>query len=215
MRMAAENAERRQSTGKDDRCESLMKTVSIFGSSLPQEGSAAYEDARRLGRLLAEAGFAVSNGGYGGLMEASARGAREAGGHTIGVTCEIWPAQANRWIAEEVRAPSFLMRLTTLIERGDAYIVLPGGTGTLAELALVWEMMNKSALSKTVGGRKPLVVMVPYWQPVIECLNQEMSLGDGARPPFDRRPRAMEIVTLVQDVGAAVEQLKKALQARI
>ncbi len=190
-----------------------MKTVSIFGSSLPQEGSSAYEDARRLGRLLAEAGLAIANGGYGGLMEASARGAREAGAHTVGVTCTIWPAQANRWIAEEVRTPSFFQRLTTLIERGDAYVVLPGGTGTLAELALVWEMMNKSALSRTVGGRKPLVVMIPYWQPVIECLNQEMSLGNGAQPPFDRQPRAMEIVTLVENVTAAARQLKKALQA--
>ena len=185
-----------------------MKTITVFGSSLPQEGTAAYEDARRLGRLLAEAGFAVANGGYGGLMEASARGAREAGGHTVGITCEIWPAKANRWIAEEVRTPSFLLRLTTLIERGDAYVVLPGGTGTLAELALVWEMMNKSALSRTVGGRKPLVVMVPYWQPVIECLNQEMSLGEAARPPFDRRPHALEIVTLAEDVATAAEHLK-------
>ena len=55
-----------------------MKTVSIFGSSLPREGSGAYEEARRLGHLLAKAGMAVCNGGYGGLMEASARGAREA-----------------------------------------------------------------------------------------------------------------------------------------
>ena len=188
-----------------------MKTVSIFGSSLPREGSAAYEEARRLGRLLVEAGLAICNGGYAGLMEASARGAREAKGHTVGVTCSIWPAPANRWIAEEVRTGSFLERLTTLIARGDAYVVLPGGTGTLAELALVWEMMNKAVLSKTVGGRKPLLVMVPYWLPVIECLDQEMSLGDGAAPPFDRRPRAMEIVHLMKDVGAVAEHLKKAL----
>jgi predicted Rossmann-fold nucleotide-binding protein len=124
----------------------------------------------------------------------------------------VWPAPANRWIREEVRTPSFLDRLTTLIERGDAYVVLPGGTGTLAELALVWEMMNKSALSKTVGGRKPLLVMVPYWQRVIECLNQEADLGAHLGPPFERRPRAMEIVTLVTDVQEAVEQLKRSLQ---
>ncbi len=190
-----------------------MKNVTIFGSSLPSENSTAYQDARRLGRVLAEAGYAVTNGGYGGLMEASARGAREAGGHTIGVTCVVWPVQANRWIAEEIRTPSFLVRLTTLIERGDGYVVLPGGTGTLAELALVWEMMNKSALSQTVGGRKPLVVMTPYWQPVIECLHQEMSLGGNARPPFDRQPRAMEVVTLVKDVEEAAEAMKKLLPA--
>jgi uncharacterized protein (TIGR00725 family) len=188
-----------------------MKRVSIFGSSLPREGSSAYEDARRLGRLLAEAGLAICNGGYGGLMEASARGAREAGGHPVGITCTVWPTSANRWIEEEIRTSSFLERLTTLIERGDAYVVLPGGTGTLAELSLVWEMMNKSTLSRTVGGRKPLLVMVPYWKPVIECLNQEMTLGADAGPPFDRRPRAMEIVTLVETAEQAARHLRSCL----
>ena len=184
-----------------------MKTITIFGSSLPDECSASYGDARRLGRLLAERGFAVCNGGYGGLMAASARGAREAGGHTIGVTCTIWPGAANPWIVEEVRTASFLDRLTGLIERGDAYVVLPGGTGTLAELALVWEMMNKSALARSVGGRKPLLVLSPYWQPVIECLKQEGQLnGDagGARPP------AMDIVTLVgspEETARSLESL--------
>jgi hypothetical protein len=172
-----------------------MKTITIFGSSLPQAGSGAYEDARRLGRLLAERGFAVCNGGYGGLMAASARGAREAGGHTIGVTCSVWSGQANPWIVEEVRVPSFMDRLLTLIERGDAYVVLPGGTGTLAELALVWEMMNKSALARTVGGRKPLLVMAPYWQPVIDCLNQEGTLDNS---PLTSRPPALEMVTLIE-----------------
>jgi uncharacterized protein (TIGR00730 family) len=182
-----------------------MKVITIFGSSLPHEGSAAYAEARRLGQLLAESGFAICNGGYRGLMEASARGAREAGGHTIGVTCALWASRANLWIVEEIRTHSFLERLTTLIERGDAYVVLPGGTGTLAELALVWEMMNKSALAKTVGGRKPLLVMKPYWQPVIECLKQEGQLN--AKSTW--RAPTMEIVTLVTTVEEAVERLGK------
>jgi uncharacterized protein (TIGR00730 family) len=185
-----------------------MKAVTIFGSSLPGAGSAAYEDARRLGRLLAEGGFAVCNGGYGGLMEASARGAREAGGHTVGVTCAVWQATANRYIVEEVRTNSFLERLTTLIERGDAYVVLPGGTGTLAELALVWEMMNKSSLARTVGGRKPLLVMSPYWKPVIDCLKQEGDLNSKA----DWRAPAMAIVNMVSGPDEAVSLLKAKLK---
>ena len=186
----------------------MKRTVTIFGSSLPGEGSAAYEDARQLGRMLAEQGFVVCNGGYGGLMAASSRGAREAGGHTIGVTCAIWPASANPWVVEEVRAASFLDRLLSLIERGDAFVVLPGGTGTLAELALVWEMMNKSALARTVGGRKPLLVMAPYWQPVIDCLRQESELGvhgSGQRGP------AMDFVTLVERPDDVVKSLLKLL----
>ena len=185
-----------------------MKTITVFGSSLPAEGNTAYDDAQRLGRLLAEAGYAVCNGGYGGLMEASARGAREAGGHTVGITCVIWPRPANPHIVEEVRTKSFAERLMTLIERGDAYIVLPGGTGTLAELALAWEMMNKGSLSKTVGGRKPLLAMSPYWQPVIDCLKQEGQLNDSH--PGWQAP-ALDIVTLVSTPEQAVEHLRRNL----
>jgi hypothetical protein len=184
----------------------FMKVVTIFGSSLPREASRAYAEARQLGRLLAEAGFAICNGGYKGLMEASARGAREAGGHTIGVTCQVWPGKANPWIVEEVRTKSFPERLMTLLERGDAYIVLAGGTGTLAELALAWEMMNKASLSKTVGGNKPLLVMSPYWQPVITCLEQEGQLNSSQK---EWKSPAMEIVTLVTSPEQAVEHLKK------
>lgn len=195
--------ERREADGKLD-----MTTVTIFGSSLPGEGSPAYDDARQLGRLLAGRGFAVCNGGYGGLMEASARGAREAGGHTVGITCSLWPSKANPWIVEEVRAASFMERLSGLVERADAYVVLPGGTGTLAELALVWEMMNKSVLARTVGGRKPLLVMAPYWQAVIDCLRQESGLNSR---PHGWRPPAPEIVTLFErpeDVLPCLESLR-------
>ena len=185
-----------------------MKTITVFGSSLPAEGSHAYAEAQCLGKLLAEAGYAVCNGGYGGLMEASARGAREAGGHTVGVTCVIWPRPANPYITEEVRTQNFPERLMTLIERGDAYIVLPGGTGTLAELALAWEMMNKGALSKTVGGRKPLLVMAPYWQPVIDCLKQEGQLKNGDSAWL---APALDIVALFHAPQQAVEYLRKSL----
>jgi predicted Rossmann-fold nucleotide-binding protein len=74
-------------------------------------------------------------------------------------------------------------------------VVLPGGTGTLAELALVWEMMNKSALARTVGGRKPLLVMAPYWQPVVDCLNQEIMLDAS---PANPHALALEFVTLIE-----------------
>jgi uncharacterized protein (TIGR00730 family) len=185
-----------------------MKTVTVFGSSLPGEGSATYLEAHRLGKLLAEAGYAVCNGGYGGLMEASARGAHESGGHTVGITCVVWPRPANPYVVEEVRTQSFPERLMTLIARGDAYVVLPGGTGTLAELALVWEMMNKGSLSKTVGGQKPLLVMAPYWQPVIDCLRQEGQLNDSDTA---WEAAAMDIVTLIETPEQAVEALRKKL----
>ena len=181
-----------------------MKTVTIFGSSQAGAQSSAYREAERLGRLLAEAGYAICNGGYGGLMEATARGARAAGGHTIGVTCTIWRRRPSPFIVEEVRTHTFPERLMTLIDRGDAYIALPGGTGTLAELALSWEMMNKDSLAPVVGGRKPLLAAAPYWRPVIACLEQE-SLLEGA----DRAvvAAALRVVTFFETPEEAVAKL--------
>jgi len=92
-----------------------------------------------------------------------------------------------------------------LINLGDAYVVLPGGTGTLAELALSWEMMNKASLAQTVGGRKPLLVTAPYWQTVIQCLEQEASL---ASPGSTWRAPGLDIVTVVTDAADAAERLR-------
>src|SRR5512139_4158189 len=105
--------------------------VSVFGGSQPKEGDAAYAEALELGRLLAERGHTVLTGGYIGVMEAVSRGAHEAGGHVIGVTCadiERWrPRAANQWVMEEIRKESLIERLHALIHESDAAFALPGG----------------------------------------------------------------------------------------
>ncbi len=81
--------------------------VTVFGSSRPREGAADYEEARVLGRALAKHGFCVCSGGYGGVMEAVSRGAKEASGKTYGVTAEFFKtAKLNAWIDAEVRMKS-------------------------------------------------------------------------------------------------------------
>src|SRR5881296_140665 len=119
--------------------------VTVFGSSRPREGDADYEEARTLGRALGKHGFAVCSGGYGGVMEAVSRGAKEAGGKTYGVTAEFFKAaKLNPWIDVEVRKQTWEERLFELIRLADGFVACRGGTGTLAELAVVWEMLNKS-----------------------------------------------------------------------
>lgn len=139
--------------------------VSVFGGSQPKEGDAAYEEARLLGRLLAERGHVVLNGGYIGTMEAVSRGAAEAGGHVIGVTCEEiekWRAVGvNRWVKEERRKGTLMERLQALIEAADAAIALPGGPGTLTEIALTWNLMIVESLH-----RRPLILVGDGWQSV-------------------------------------------------
>jgi hypothetical protein len=139
--------------------------ITVFGSSRPQPGSQAYETAQALGAALAKSGFVVANGGYGGTMEATARGARAAGGTTIGVTAEAFRSKTNPWIEKEVRVQDWQARLFKLIELGAGYVVLPGGTGTLVELSVVWEWINKRFIDS-----RPLVILGDYWLPVVNAI---------------------------------------------
>ncbi len=154
---------------------SQLRVVTVFGSSRPRAGDAHYAEAQALGAALATNGFSVCSGGYGGVMEAVSRGAKEAGGHTIAVTAEFFRSHANAWIEEEIRVRTWQERLFELVERGDGYVACPGGTGTLVELAVVWEMLNKGAMR-----RKPLVVLGGFWQPVIERV-REVEMGYTSR----------------------------------
>jgi uncharacterized protein (TIGR00725 family) len=149
--------------------------VTVFGSSRLREGDADYEEARVLGRALAKHGFAVCSGGYGGVMEAVSRGAKEAGGKTFGVTAEFFKdAKLNSWIDVEVRRSTWEERLFELIRMAHGFVACKGGTGTLVELAVVWEMLNKSVMSG-----KPFAVLGDFWQPVLERV-REVELGHPA-----------------------------------
>jgi uncharacterized protein (TIGR00725 family) len=140
---------------------------SVFGNSRPSEGHAESAEARALGRALAVAGFAVCSGGYGGVMEGVSRGAKEAGGRTMGVTAACFRSRPNRWVDEEVRVATWQERLFELIRRGDGYVACKGGTGTLAELAVVWEMLNKRVMAG-----KPCVVLGDFWQPILHRVRE-------------------------------------------
>jgi uncharacterized protein (TIGR00730 family) len=154
---------------------SQEKIVTVFGSSRPREGEADYEEAHVLGRALAKHGFAICSGGYGGVMEAVSRGAKEAGGKTYGVTAEFFSAaKLNSWIDTEVRMKTWEERLFELIRLADGFVACKGGTGTLAELAVVWEMLNKSVMNG-----KPFAVLGNFWQPVLDRV-REVELGHPA-----------------------------------
>lgn len=143
--------------------------VTVFGSGDAKPLEELYQTAYELGRMIGELGLTLCNGGYGGTMEASARGATEVGGHTIGVTCTRFARSGpNAYVRQEIPTFDLFQRLQTLIRLGRAYVVLSGGTGTLAELALVWELLNKGLLR----GERPLIVLGDSWQPVIDCVKE-------------------------------------------
>jgi uncharacterized protein (TIGR00730 family) len=151
------------------------RVITVFGSSRPEAGHTDYVAALELGRALAGAGFAVCTGGYGGVMEAVSRGARESGGRVLAVTSSFFRSCANRWVEEETRVDNWQDRLFELVRLGDGYVACKGGTGTLVELAVVWEMLNKKAM-----GPRPFVVLGDFWQPILERV-REVERGHASR----------------------------------
>ena len=155
--------------------------VTVFGSADPPAGSEQYELARAVGRVLACQGYGLANGGYGGTMEASARGAKEARGLTVGVTCSMWKSKPNAYIDRVEQTADLPARLDKLISLGHSgYVVLPGATGTLVELAMVWELKAKRFLPPV-----PIVCLGEFWKPLLNIMAS-------ARPGIERAVRIVD-----------------------
>lgn len=179
------------------------RIVTVFGSSRPREKDADYEDARVLGRALAKHGFAVCSGGYGGVMEAVSRGAKEAGGKTYGVTAEFFKAsKLNPWVDIEIRKQTWDERLFELIRLAHGFVACKGGTGTLVELAVVWEMLNKSVMAA-----KPFAVLGEFWVPILERVRQ-VELGH----PATWGEGNGRLVYIADGAGDAAQYLLKSLR---
>lgn len=176
-----------------------MKRITVFGGSQPQPGSPAYKEALLLGKLLGEAGFTVLTGGYVGTMEAVSCGAAEAGAHVIGVTCdeiEAWrKVKHNPWVQEEFHYPTLRQRLFALIDECDAALALPGGPGTLAEIATMWNHLLTDAIAP-----RPLILIGPGWKLTFDQLFN--SLGEYIPEPHRRW------VSFAPSVETAVTLLK-------
>ncbi len=142
------------------------QTIVIFGSSHASPDSSEYKQAYETGKILAQAGYQLANGGYGGTMAAVARAAHENGSSTIGVTCNAFGRSGpNQWVSREIRTANLYERLDTLMQLGDGFVVLPGSSGTLLELACCLELVNKKFLSP-----RPIICLSDTWQPVIETI---------------------------------------------
>jgi uncharacterized protein (TIGR00725 family) len=151
--------------------EAMVKTVTIFGSSVPIENDEQYKFAYQLGATLAKNGFNICTGGYKGIMEAASKGAYDNGGWVYGVTVDVWDSEPNPHITIEVREKRLFDRIEKLIELGDSYIILQGGTGTLLEFAAVWEYANKN-LQKT----KPIICNSEMWKEIVNIMNKQLKL---------------------------------------
>ena len=151
----------------------MLPIAVVFGSSRPREGTIAYDEARELGRLLSQSGYIVSTGAYRGVMEAASRGASESGGHVIGVSCNqietmVPGLEVNQWVTEEIRYSDLRGRLHHLVVESQAAIAMPGGIGTLLEIAYTWGLLQCEEIPN-----KELIVVGKPWSDIVNVLMEQ------------------------------------------
>lgn len=155
--------------------------VTVFGSARISESDPYYEDARRLGRLLAEAGFAVITGGGPGVMEAANRGAFEAGGYSIGCNIELpFEQEPNPYVNLSINFRYFFVRKTMFVKFSDGFVIFPGGFGTLDELFEALTLVQTRKIH-----RFPIVLYgSKYWKGLLDWVVDTV-LETGAISPED------------------------------
>lgn len=177
--------------------------VTVFGSARFTEGNEYYELAREVGRRIAGLGLVTMTGGGPGIMEAANRGARDAGGRSIGCNIELpLEQQPNPYLDKWITFRYFFVRKVMLVKYSYAFVVLPGGFGTLDEL---FEALTLVQTRKILGF--PVVLMgVSYWQPLVDFMRNTLA-ANGTIDAAD-----IELLTLTDSPEAAMEQVMRGIR---
>ena len=173
--------------------------VTVFGSARFDESHPYYALGRELGRGLAQLGFTVMTGGGPGLMEAANRGAREAGGRSVGCNIKLPAEQSpNRYLDRSVTCRYFFVRKVLLFKYSYAFVALPGGFGTLDELLEALTLIQ----TRKISSFPVVLVGTAYWRPFQDLLEQLASAGTIDRADLD----LLLVTDSVADVAAHLER---------
>jgi len=180
--------------------------VSIFGSARVGEGSRPYTCARTVGRLFAEAGWAVVTGGGPGAMEAANRGARDGDGLSVGFQIELPHEQAtNEYLDIALTFRHFYARKTMFVKAAEGFVIFPGGFGTLDEL---FESLTLIQTGK-IGSFPVVLFDTAYWGPMLDWIRSRV-LEEGLVSPSD-----LDLLMCTDDPAQAVEFVVSRFDARV
>ncbi|QHB99643.1 TIGR00730 family Rossman fold protein [Epidermidibacterium keratini] len=173
--------------------------VSVFGSARTPRDSPEYELGVRIGAALADAGYAVITGGGPGAMEAANRGAQEAGGLSIGLGIELpFEQRLNDWVDLGINFRYFFVRKTMFVKYSQAFVILPGGFGTMDELFEALTLIQTRKIT-----RFPVVLVgVSFWQGLVDWLREKMQ-ADGRISDGD-----LDLLYLTDDPDEVVAHIR-------
>ncbi len=173
--------------------------VTVFGSARTEPGTTYYEMAREIGAEIAKLGFTVITGGGPGIMEAANRGAHEAGGRSIGVNIELpFEQHLNPYVERSVTMRYFFTRKTILVKYSYAFVVMPGGAGTLDEMFETMTLIQTGKIRNF-----PIILMgKDYWQPLMDFVYHMAEAGTIS-------PGDPELIFFTDDASEAVAHLQR------
>jgi uncharacterized protein (TIGR00730 family) len=181
------------------------RAVCVFGSARTPPGTPEYAAGERLGAALARDGWAVITGGGPGVMEAVNKGTTQAGGVSIGLGIELPFEQAlNDWVDIGVNFRYFFVRKTMFVKYSQAFVVLPGGFGTMDELFEALTLVQ----TRKVTSFPVILYGTAYWQGLIEWLRESM-LAHGKVSAAD-----LELIKVSDDIDEIVEIIRESQLAR-
>src|SRR5690242_16887964 len=181
----------------------LGPAVSIFGSARTARGSFEYETAERVAADLVRAGYAVITGGGPGIMEAANKGASQAGGVSVGLGIEL-PMEMglNDFVEVGIEFRYFFVRKTMFVKYSQAFVVLPGGFGTLDELFEALTLVQTGKITKF-----PIVLVdSSYWSGLLAWIRDTVA-GQGKVSPAD-----LDLVSVADDPDEVVRIIRAAHQ---
>jgi len=176
--------------------------VSIFGSARVAPGSFAYEETKRTARALAEMGCDIITGGGPGLMQAANEGAVGAPGNSrsYGIRIDLpFEQDVNAFVSEAYQHRTFFTRLHQFVIASDAFVVTPGGIGTVLETMMIWQLLQVRHLDKV-----PLILVGGMWPPLIEWMRTSMLSTD---PPLVNAAD-LDIPVCVGNADEAIEHVR-------
>jgi hypothetical protein len=176
--------------------------ITVFGSARFKEDHQYYICAREFGKRIAEIGLTTMTGGGPGIMEAANRGAFENGGMSVGCNIKLpFEQSANKYLHKEMTFEYFFTRKTMLIKYSYAFVIMPGGFGTLDELFETLTLIQ----TKTITGFPVVLFGKDYYQPMVEVMQTMLTAGTISKEDLD-------LVLLTDDVGEAMDHIRKYIQ---
>lgn len=180
--------------------------VAIFGFADAKLGDKVYDEAFKVARTLAEAGYTIVDGGGPGVMEAASKGAKAGGGQVIGVT--FYPQDTenfegrdlNNPIDEEIKTTTYVERTLTLLKEGQVYIVFNGASGTMSEFGMAWGLARIY-----FGHHKPLILYGNFWRKIMKTLRENLLVRPEETQVYKIATSPQEVLTAIKEFELEIE----------